>query len=149
MATLLTVYGKVHYGLLRARFNFASDSFYCALVGSGYTPNTDNDEVWATVSPFEIAAANGYSSGGVLMSNVSVTYSAGSATFSADPTTISASGGGNIAAWRYAVVRKSGVVDGVTDPIVAHILGDTTPLDVPANNLGWQIVWNGSGIFVL
>lgn len=47
-----------------------------ALLGAAYTPNPDTHKVWTDVSPYEIAAAGGYTAGGMLLASKTVNYDA-------------------------------------------------------------------------
>ncbi len=87
-----------------------------ALVGSGYTPNQDTHDEWADASASEIAGGTGYTAGGyTLLSPVLTEITKGYKFASANPSWTAA--GGNIAAWRYAVLYISGTVEGMTNPL--------------------------------
>lgn len=53
--------------------DFSSHSYKAALMGTGYSPDIDNDEGWADVSADEVGAVSGYSSGGSALSGISIT----------------------------------------------------------------------------
>jgi hypothetical protein len=106
-----------------------------ALVASTYTPNQDTDDAWADVSANEIANGNGYTTGGyTLLTPVLTEITKGFKFSSANPSWTAE--GGNIPAWRYMVMYISGTVEGVTNPVLAYCLGDSTPADVPATSDG-------------
>jgi hypothetical protein len=96
----------------------------------------------------ELSTANGYTNTGVALSGVVWTQTGGTATFDANDTTWTASGGSIVA--RRAVIRAVGTFNSQIDPLVASILLDTTPADVTTttgNTLTLQ--YNASGIFTL
>jgi hypothetical protein len=108
-----------------------------ALVSSAYTPDTatTGDDLWADVSANELANGNGYTTGGATLASVAVTaVSGGYKLTSANPSWTAS--GGNIPAWRYAVIYLSGTVWGQVNPLIGYFLGDTTPADVPATSSG-------------
>lgn len=108
-----------------------------ALVSSSYTPdatNTGHDE-WADVSANEIANGNGYTTGGATIANDAASTSTNGFKYDSDDPSWTASGG-NIPAWRYAVMYVSGSLWGKTSPLIGYFLGDTAPADVPATSDG-------------
>lgn len=114
-----------------------------ALVGSAYTPDTavaGHDE-WADVSANEIAAGNGYTAGGATLASLVATAITNGFKFASANPSWTASGG-NIPAWRYAVLYVSGSLWGKTNPLIGCFLGDTTPADVPATTSGNSLTIN-------
>lgn len=96
----------------------------------------------------ELANANGYLTGGTALTGVTWTNSSGTETFTCTAPVWTASGGSITA--RFAVIYASGTLNGVTNPLLAVCLLDTTPADVTAtsgNTL--TITPNASGIFTL
>ena len=55
--------------------DFSSHSYYAALMGTGYSPDIDNDEEWDDVSANEVTVEDGYTAGGVELSGVTITRS--------------------------------------------------------------------------
>lgn len=112
-------------------------NYRIALVGSGWTPNNGDtgNEVWADVSTHEIAAGNGYSTGGMALPGVSLALSSGTVKFTSTAAVWTASGG-TIPAWRRGVVYYLGTLNGKVNPLVGHFLGDASPADVPATANG-------------
>lgn len=108
-----------------------------SLVSSGYTPDASvtGHSLWSEVSANEIANGNGYTTGGVALGSMAVTAISGGFKFSsANPSWTAA--GGNIPAWRYAVMRVSGTLWGLTNPVIGYFVGDATPADIPATTVG-------------
>jgi len=115
--------------------------------------SASNANTLATSSAFaditnELATANGYTAGGIPVTSPTWTNSGGTMTFDCADVVWTASGGSIVA--RFAVLRASGTLNGIVDPIIAVCLLDTTPADVTAtdgNTLTIQM--NASGLFTL
>lgn len=123
-----------------------TNSYKWTLHTSAYTPNGATHEVYADLTN-ELATGNGYTSGGLAMANDALTLASGTVTFTGDPATWTATGG-SIPAWRYAVLRVVGTVNGKVDPLVGYFVGDTTPADVAATTAGntLKILPNAAGL---
>lgn len=96
----------------------------------------------------EHANANGYTTGGIALTNEVWTNAAGVETFDADDVVWTASGGSIVA--RFAVIYCNATVNTIVKPLLAVCLLDTTPADVTAttgNTLTIGI--NASGFFQL
>ena len=123
--------------------NLNSDTLKVMLTNTA--PNASTNAIKADIT--EISAGNGYTAGGITLTSVALTQTAGVVKFTSAAAVWTASGG-SIPAWRYAVVRAVGTLNGKVDPIVGYFLGDSTPADVPAttdtNTL--TITPNASGI---
>jgi len=107
------------------------------LVSSAYTPNnaTGGHSLWSSVSSNEIANGNGYTTGGATLGTLASTAITGGWKFTTANPSWTASGG-NIPAWRYAVMYVSGTVWGMTNPVIGYFIGDDTPADIPATTAG-------------
>lgn len=93
----------------------------------------------------EHANANGYTTGGQALDNVTVGNSSGTIKFDADNEVFTASGGSIVA--RFGVIYDDTVAG---DPLVGVFLLDVTPADVTTttgNTL--TIVWDAGGLFTL
>ncbi|MEN9885681.1 MAG: hypothetical protein RL758_259 [Pseudomonadota bacterium] len=143
----------------KAKLNFVSATdliganaanFKIALVSSAWTPANSTDEVWADVSANEIANGNGYTTGGLALTGVTLTQTAGTVKFTGSAAVWTASGAG-IAAWRRGVVYYSGTLNAKVNPVVGHFLGDSAPADVPVTTSGntLTITPNASGILTI
>jgi len=108
-----------------------------ALVTSSYTPDTTNtgNSLWADVSANEIAGGNGYTTGGATLGGAAVNAVTNGFAFDTNDATWNASGG-NIPAWRYAVMYVSGTLWGKVNPLIGYFVGDNTPADIPATASG-------------
>ena len=114
-----------------------------ALVTSAWTPDTSvtGNSVWADMSANEIAAGNGYTAGGVALASMVATAISGGYKFSsASPSWTAA--GGNIPAFRYAVLYIVGTLWGMTNPVIGYFVGDSTPADIPATTVGNTLTLN-------
>ena len=147
----LNFYGKYHLYLLNDSVELSADTLNVALLTSAYTPVPNSDGIWTDISSNEIAAGNGYSSGGLALANVTFSLTAGAppAVFSANNTIWTASGGGSISAWRYFVIYSGATHNGIVKPLIVYGYGDNTPQDVPATPSGktLNIDWNNGNIF--
>jgi len=138
----------------KAKLNFFSatdllnptNTFKITLHTSAWTPNNSTNEVFADATN-ELSTANGYTAGGITLTGVALTQTAGVVKFTSAAAVWTASGG-SIPAWRTAVVRAVGTLNGKVDPIVGYFLGDSAPADVPATTTGntLTITPNASGI---
>lgn len=91
------------------------------------------------------ANANGYTTGGSTLTNVTWVNSSGTITFDCDNVVWTASGGSIVA--RFAVIYDDTVAG---DPLLAVCLLDTAPADVTATNGNTlTITINASGVFTL
>lgn len=121
----------------------AAGSIKCALVNNSYIPDysSTGDTIWANISSYEIANGNGYSTGGYALSNIAVSVISGGYKLSSSSAIWTASGG-SISAWRRAVFYFYGTLGGLTNALIASVLGDDTPADVPATSSGITLVLN-------
>jgi hypothetical protein len=68
-----TVANKARFELSNGRIDFATDTFKIILMASGFIFDPDTHHGYADVSASELAAGNGYTTGGNTLSGVSVT----------------------------------------------------------------------------
>lgn len=138
----------------KAKLNFFSatdllnpaNTFKMTLHTNTWVPANSTNEVYADATN-ELATGFGYTSGGITLTGVALTQTAGVVKFTSSAAVWTASGG-SIPPWRYGVVRASGTLNGKVDPIVGYFLGDSTPADVPATTTGntLTVTPNASGI---
>jgi hypothetical protein len=96
----------------------------------------------------EHANANGYTTGGIALTNEVWTHTAGTVTFDCDNVVWTAAGGSITA--RFAVIYANATLNGTVKPLLCVCLLDTAPADVTAttgNTLTISI--NASGVFTL
>lgn len=127
----------------------ASSSWKMALFLS--TSNADtlggSNDVYGDLTN-EHSNANGYTTGGVALTNPTWNNSSGTITFDIDDAQWTASGGSITA--RFAVIYWNGTLNSIVKPLLCVCLLDTTPADVTAttgNTL--TITINASGVFTL
>lgn len=119
-------------------------NFRIALFTSSSNANTLTNSTLSQLTN-QVANANGYTTGGNLLSSVTWTQTGGTATFDAADSTWTASGGSITA--RFAVIYDD---TSASDALLCVCLLDTAPADVTAtdgNTL--TIQFNASGIFTL
>jgi hypothetical protein len=96
----------------------------------------------------EHANGNGYTTGGVALTNPTWTNSSGTMTFDIDDAVWTASGGSIVA--RFAVIYQNATLNSIVKPLLCVSLLDTTPANVTAttgNTL--TVAINASGVFTL
>lgn len=101
------------------RVDWTTDTLKVALVTSAYTPNQDTHQYWSSASASELAAGNGYTTGGVTLGTKTRTYDTATNTVRldcADPSwTFTTS-----KTFRYALVYKDTGVAG-TSQMLAYL----------------------------
>lgn len=105
--------------------NLASDTFKCALISSAWTPAQSTDASYTTISTYEIANGNGYTTGGATLTGVTVSDQSTGTKFDCNDITFTASGGSIVA--RYALIYDDTTAG---KRVVAYCLLDTTPANV-------------------
>ena len=73
MAVTSTVANKIKYLFATKAIDFANDTFKCCLMAVGFSFDKDAHHYYSDISASETADGNGYTTGGVSMSGVSVT----------------------------------------------------------------------------
>lgn len=73
MAVTSKWYGLGVKALLNKEADLDTDTLYCALV-NGYTFNQDTHDYWNDASASQVPNGNGYTTNGVLLSGVSLSY---------------------------------------------------------------------------
>lgn len=123
-----------------------ANTYKMTLHTSAWTPNNATLEVFADTTS-ELATGGGYTAGGVTLGTDALTLTGSAIKFTCDPAAWVASGTG-VPAWRTAVIRAGGTLNGKVDPIVGYFLGDSAPADVPATTAGnsLTITPNASGL---
>lgn len=120
----------------KGEFDFANDTFKIAL--SNTAPDAATDALLADIT--QIAAGNGYVSGGPSLASPTWVETAGVGVFDAADLTIAASGGA-IAGFRYVVVYDDTATG---KPLIGYSdLGSTINL---SDGESRQFVWSANGI---
>lgn len=139
MAITAFKYGQFLVNALTGNVDWTTDTVRVALLTDAYVPDQDNHNVWSDVSANE-TSGTGYTAGGEILANATITYDAPSNTITLDgddvvwpDSTISA---------QYAIVY----VDNATKPLAGYVdFGEIKASD----NGTFQVTWNASGIYTI
>lgn len=124
-------YDNFHLWLADGTFDMDGDTFNLGLYLSTSNAATLSNSLLASLTN-EHANANGYTTGGKTLANVTWTLAGATAKFTADDTIWTATGGPITA--RFAVIRKVGTANGRTNPLMCYSLLDNTPADATATD---------------
>lgn len=144
-ASNFLVYGAALASIGTGGIDLDTDTFVMALLTSAYTPAQSTHSTWADVSAAEVAAGNGYTSGGKVLSTTTtrsglvVTFDAGDQAW--DNSTITA---------KYAViVKRAGASLVSTDKLVAYSDLSSGGGSLSSSAAAFSIAFNAAGIFTL
>lgn len=138
----ITVYNNALESMLLALWDFDTDTFTCALVGSGYTFDRTGNPGYAAVSANEISTT-GYTAPGKNLTGLTVTqddtnhrgkWDAADLTWTALGTTAIA----------HAIVFDNTITTPVVDPLVLRV-----EIATSSNGNDYTISWHADGIFYL
>lgn len=129
----------------------ASNAFQAVLSTSAQALTSAGQSVYGDLTN-ELAAGNGYTVGGVVLTGVAITRAAGTTTFTyTGPVPLWTASGSGIPAWRYLSIYVNATLNGHVKPLVGFVLGDSTPADVPLtaspNTIG--CIPGGSGLIAI
>jgi hypothetical protein len=139
------VYNSYKLNTLIGNINLTADDIRLALVTSSYSPDIDNDTVYASIvsGDYEVVTGGGYVTSGVILSGTTVTQvnEEDAALFDAEDvlwasSTITARGG--------VIFKDSG--SSATSPLICYIDFGSTQSSVNSN---FTISWATSGIMYL
>lgn len=107
------------------------------LVDSDYTPDfsANGDTLITAIGSNELTAAGSYAECDLATVAVADTAGDDGMKFSTANAAWTASGG-NIEAWRWAVMYEHATLNGKANPLIGAFLGDATPANVPATTDG-------------
>ena len=133
--------------LFRGQTNLETDPLKMALLSSGYNLNLAHQQ-FSNVSGYELPTANGYTQGGVSITNrsLSVDLLGGLVSLNADNPQWVVTG---TIATRYQVLYISGTYGGLINPLISisYILDNGVPIDVGATNSNLTIILsNGASL---
>lgn len=114
----------------------AANSFYMFLDTSAESLTSSSVSLYSGIA-HEVANGNGYTTGGVNLTGVSITRSGNTTSWTyAGPTPKWTASGSGIPAWRWAVIYVNATINGIVKPLIGFVLGDNTPTDVPLTSAG-------------
>lgn len=117
--------------------NWVTDDFKLALVTSAHTLSNAHT-VWADVSAHEVATGGGYTTGGLALANKTVTNEG----LFADDLLWTALN----KTFRYGVIYRVGLVNGLTDPLFCRILWNTNDTDKVINSIDFAAYIPATGL---
>lgn len=138
MASAIYYYDHA-WRLISGPINLDAAEIRIALVTSAYAPSAAHT-AWAQASANEVAAGNGYTTGGLALGGQVITNSKRTYANPVWP--------GLTKTFRYGVGRYVGTALAITDPLLFWILFNTTPADEIQNNSNFEIKINPTdGLF--
>jgi len=142
MATTITAYNQLSH--IIANHDLDALTLKLALVTSAYTFAATHT-LWSDASGSEVAAGDGYTTGGETIGSLSLTLATAQTTLDAADVTWTAL----TKTFRRAVCYASGTVIALTNPVLFSILFDDTPADIVVAGVDYQVRWNASGIILI
>jgi hypothetical protein len=127
MAVTVTPYLVGLQKLVTGGIDLDTDTFKMALVTSAYTPDTDAHDFWNDVSGSEVAAGDGYSTGGASIT-LSVSADTSGNNIDVDCTDVTWATASGLSS-RYAVVYKSTGVSSTSPVLLLIDFGGTVLVD--------------------
>jgi hypothetical protein len=122
----------------------AANAFQMVLIQSGASLTSSGFQVYGDLTN-EVANGQGYTTGGIVLTGVTLTRSVGTTTFAfTGPSPGWTATGTGIPAWRWMVVYVNATLNGHVKPLIGFELGDATPADVPLTPSGSTITITGS-----
>lgn len=117
--------------------DWVSDTFKLALITSSYTPSTAHTQ-WSDVSTYEVASGSGYTTGGLALTNNSIT-NAGLFTDDLLFSTLTKT-------FRYGVIYKVGTANGLTNPLFCYILWNSLNVDKVITGIDFAVYIPATGL---
>lgn len=145
MSVTLIMYYELDKYTKNGTISLLDSSIQLALLTKDYTPNYDTHNKWSDVSANEVAEGNGYVSGGVSITSLSVIRSGQVVTWSASNTQFA----GLTKVFKYGVIYLNSTSNGVVKPLIALIDFDstTTSSELTISNSTFVINWHEDGIW--
>lgn len=116
-----------------------------ALVSKDYIPNLDADTIWADVSANEVAAGDGYTTGGQALTNLSLDRTGPLTTWDADDLTWASL----TKAFKYGIIYINETVNSVVMPLIAVVdFDDSSSIaEVTSSGIDFQFQVGADGLF--
>lgn len=127
-ADAFVLYSEGKIGIGNDTVQLSTHTFKAALFTSSYTPSISHTD-YSTLTG-EVSTGNGYTTGGITLTNVAITAQGTGFKFSSDPIAVTASGG-DITGIRYLVIYDS-TASGKT--LIGYSLLDNTPANITVSN---------------
>jgi len=137
MSEVITRYQHAIKALMNGTVDWSGDTIKLALLSNAYTPSESHTE-FSQVSGSELTADNGYTSGGEALANKTIENEG----LFADPVifpTLTKN-------FRFGVLYKVGLANGLTDPLLAYILWDSTNIDRVISGVPFGVYWPATGV---
>lgn len=115
-----------------------------ALVTSTEVPNRDTDDFWDDASANEVANGNGYTTGGVTLTSVAITYDSASDQVRVDADDASWTFTGS-KTWRYGYIYVDTAGASSTDPVIGLLTWDSDQ----SVSTAYTLQWDAAGILYL
>lgn len=144
-AGAFTVYSNAALEIGKGQMNLATDTYVVTLINNSYTPAPNTDSLWSSVSADELTTANGYTAGGITLSQTFVLATATSTFTATSPAWTLFSAG----PFRYGViVRRAGGSLAGSDLLLCYsdLGGGST---ITGSGGTFTISISGSGIFAI
>ena len=139
MAVTTSYYGLVFKSAFNKEIDLDSDAIKIMLCTSAYTPSQDTHQYKSSVT--NEVVGTGYTAGGATLTGVTVTYTAGTNTFSFDAADVSWASSTITA--RYAVVYDGTPGTDATRALIAYV---DFGADVSSSGGPFSITWDAAGI---
>lgn len=139
MASTMYVFNSFRKYVGDGTLDLDTDNVKLGLLTNAYSINLGHT-VLTDVSGSEVSNGNGYTTGGILLANKTLTYSGTTAKWQADNPVFSAL----TKTFRWAFLYANKTVGGVIDPLILAILLDNTPADIVVSGADYSIQWHAT-----
>lgn len=140
MAIGVKQFGQGNLKMVTGSIDLDTDTFKLTLHTATWTPNQDTNDFYDDATN-ELATASGYTSGGVTLASVAVTYDSASQQVRFDVADPSWTFSANVT-WRYGLVRKARGGAASADEVLAYLdwatsqtVSGTYTITIDANGL--------------
>jgi hypothetical protein len=126
--------------------NLLNPAITMALVSKDYTPDLDLHTIWADVSANEVAAGDGYTTGGVALTTLGLARTGPLTTWDADDITWATL----TKIFKYGVIYLNDTVGAVVKPLIAVVDFDNSSgtAEVTSGGIDFQFIIGADGLFV-
>lgn len=134
----VVLYGNFVDQVSLGNIDWDNDTINCALLDANYTPDKDNDTLWADVNADEVSGT-GYTAGGETLTTKTKTYDSASDTWAFDADDVEWASSTITARW--GVLYDATHAD---EPLIAYVDFDA---ERSSSEGMFRIAWNSAGIF--